>query len=391
MTGTQHNALPSPYSTSRQILDYAPAFLIWLGSLYSMPQFIFMIALGVGICLRWDSFKIQKADLTFITLIITLSLINFTIGNLTIPDGQQARSPYFIAYIGVFLLANLLNKKDLQCIAILIALESLTIFIEAYLGVNTLFTNHPEFRSGLDFSMLYFARPFALTDGINDFGAKLLAAIIITDYLVTKSRLQKVLRTTLLLALIINFSRTTLFAVAIHYMLLITFNTNARVKLKIITALLGSIIVVMFSVGMDNFIDFIANQINRGKTDGVDMSYRDVIWGTSLDFIEKNPLFGNGSSRFHVWLSDYQAWEHAHNSYLHLLSSNGLIIAGLMLYWIGININRKNILPITPILIFCIGQYGIFWGISFLDIIFLTLLLLPKLTGKSNRNQLKPA
>jgi hypothetical protein len=356
------------------ISEWLPPIIIWVGSLYSVPQSAFILGMVVAYILRRDNKFIWSFDFLAVALIVFLSTVNFFYGMLALPDGMDDRQPYFLAYIFTFIFATQLRRRDMQIIAYLIAFECIFVFIEVALGENTIFTSSPLYRSDLSFVMLYFARPFGLSDGINTMGGKILIAIVLADYFLEKSTLKNAIRIILFAALIIVFSRTAIFAAAIHYFIYFVFYSDIKNKGRK-TFAFGTFLLIcnwtLFSIPWDA----LAEQLNRGKENGVDLSYRDVIWEQCLQFIEAHPLFGNGSSRFHVWLSDYGTWEHAHNSFFHLYATNGILIATFTLLWLASRVSISKIKFIFPIVIFSMGQYGIFWGISFIDIVFLYLVL----------------
>ncbi|NVN97483.1 O-antigen ligase family protein [Candidatus Nomurabacteria bacterium] len=279
-----------------------------------------------------------------------------------------------MAYIFTYLLVTQIKRNDLKIIVILITLESVFIFIEIFLGETTIFTSNPDYRSGLSFDALYLIRPFGLSDGTNSMGGKLVIAIILLDYLWEPSRLKQFNKYFLFLALIIVFSRTAIYASLLHYLIYYIKVAKVRHKLLKIFAFLAIVGLANFTI-IDIPWELITEQLNRGKEDGIDLSYRDVIWSDCWRFITSHPLLGNGSSRYYIWLSTAQMYEHAHNSFLNLLATNGFLISGVYLLWIFSRQPLDNIKITLPIIVFSIGQFGVFWGISFMDIIFLYLML----------------
>ena len=339
-----------------------------------MPQSIFVLAFFTAYLLRRDKAFLHSIDITVIAVITLLSTMNFVYGLIALKDIGEERKPYFLAYVFTYLLVTQLNRNDLKKIALLIILESVSIFIEIYLGETTIFTSNPDYRSGLSFDALYLIRPFGLSDGTNSMGGKLLIAIVLLDYFWTPSKFKQIAKIFLFAALIIVFSRTAIYAAILHYA--IYFIRYSKIKHKAIT--LATIIAI---IGIINFLiidipwEVVTEQLNRGKEDGIDLSYRDVIWSDCWQFITSHPLFGNGSSRYYIWLNTAQMFEHAHNSFLNLIATNGIIISGILLVWLIARQPVANIKVTLPIIIFSLGQFGIFWGISFMDIIFLYLII----------------
>jgi hypothetical protein len=72
---------------------------------------------------------------------------------------------------------------------------------------------------------------------------------------------------------------------------------------------------------------------------------------------------------------------HAHNSFIELLATNGALLSGFFLMILVVMWKKHNFILLLTILLYSLFQYGIFWGFSFLDVIFMSFLL-------SNKNLL---
>jgi hypothetical protein len=118
-----------------------------------------------------------------------------------------------------------------------------------------------------------------------------------------------------------------------------------------------------------------------GSTIGINTSGRTLIWANFLQFIEQNLWFGNGSDKLFFKEIDHENKKfklvHAHNSYLEFLATHGLILSGFFGFILLYLWRRKNSIFIVSILFFSIFQYGIFWGFSLLDLVFITFLISP--------------
>jgi len=108
------------------------------------------------------------------------------------------------------------------------------------------------------------------------------------------------------------------------------------------------------------------------------MSYRDIIYKQAIKDIKENPIRGNFSRKDYVYLKAYDRYEHMHNSFLVMITSEGIVIFLLVLYFIYRNINSENWLFVLTILITGLFQYSFFWGMSYLDIILMYFLLYVK-------------
>lgn len=242
---------------------------------------------------------------------------------------------------------------------------------EFAMGVNTVFTSNPEFNRLSGLKYLYFLRPMGLSSGTTTMAFKLLCALIMIDYIGRKSVGWKIVRVILIVAVIINFNRTSMVAIACYYAAKFVIDKSDAPKLKYkVFAILAFVVVLLVSGGVDIILD----QFFRGR-DSVDLSYRDILWKQNFEFISKNLLFGNHSFKYLTLLDEYGFYEHAHNSFIEMLSTHGLFIFLLYILLIAVNVKRRNALLVMPFIILSLFQYGIFWGISFLDVIFFKLLI----------------
>jgi O-antigen ligase len=113
-------------------------------------------------------------------------------------------------------------------------------------------------------------------------------------------------------------------------------------------------------------------QFTRGNADELSHSElsRLYFWARSLELINENPFFGNGSLTFRV--EDFVTGlpQHTHNSFLMLAATHGLLPAALLLLYVAINVNRFNWRVIVAMLAFSIPQYFVFWNLSVPDMVF---------------------
>jgi len=100
----------------------------------------------------------------------------------------------------------------------------------------------------------------------------------------------------------------------------------------------------------------------------INMSGRNQIWNTYVKFGIKNIFVGNKAEKFML------GKVHAHNSYIQVFASFGILMTAFLLFIFLRAINKQNYVVVLSIMTLAIGQYFIFWGISFYDIIFYSLL-----------------
>lgn len=106
-------------------------------------------------------------------------------------------------------------------------------------------------------------------------------------------------------------------------------------------------------------------------------SGRTIIWLNFMNFIFEHPLNGNGTHKVSLRILNKKReieYMHAHNSFIQYAATNGLIMLFLMLLLLFLKWNWKNSILIFCIIIYSQLQYGIFWGISLLDIYFIYLI-----------------
>lgn len=113
------------------------------------------------------------------------------------------------------------------------------------------------------------------------------------------------------------------------------------------------------------------------SSEKMNTSGRTIIWLNFMSFIFEHPLNGNGTHKVSLRILNKKReieYIHAHNSFLQYAATNGLIMLFLMLLLLFLKWNWRNSILIFCIIIYSQLQYGIFWGISLLDIYFIYLI-----------------
>lgn len=314
--------------------------------------------------------KIFKQDIFFLFLIL-LSVLVFYIANPN--ENLESRSlneafPYTLSILSVVFFARKLEKKTLQYLFYFIIFEIVIGVIEYIIGVPYLV--QPENLGETEFGqvdLMYFNRVYGLSPNVSVFALKILCSLIFLFLLNIKKKFYVYL-ILILLGLFVSFNRTSIICGVLFIGLYLMFVYSRVNLLRKIGFFSLSVI-----IGMIIFynLDLIEYQFFRGKDD-VDLSGRDFIFTYFLDFIESNFLLGNA---FHkVWLEIGGVLYHAHNSYLQTFANMGIIFSSLFILYFCTFINKRNIIYLIPILVYSTFQYGILWGISFLDIVFFYLL-----------------
>lgn len=116
-------------------------------------------------------------------------------------------------------------------------------------------------------------------------------------------------------------------------------------------------------------------------TKRINTSGRKLIWLNYVDFLSDHPWTGNGSNKLQFRALDPKTRKvnliHAHNSFFVFFGSHGFILGALYMLLLLVWWQRKNVAIIGVILVYSLLQYGIFWGVSLMDIVFISVLMAP--------------
>ena len=348
------------------------AFLIWLPTLYFLPQYLYFLPILFVLFFRkgliFERLKIKKYKQAFyiIYLITFFSIINYLFGINSVNSYKNIIPP--VLYLGTFLIVLGLRKKDLKLIFLFLIIEVFFIYIELFLKINTIYFWQKDFKHFIHISSWYSFRPHGLSSGSSTMGYKLLVLLLLFDFLNLNTKIYKVLKLLTIGALFIVFSRTPIIA----YLIYVLLKNIKRFNIKIF------ILLILVSLFFLFFIELYGKMIYHLLTAGsASASYRFILWKEQFDFICNHIIFGNHSFKLLVPLDVYgpNVLEHAHNSFIEILSTYGIIIFLLYNLLIITFINKYNFLYIIAFIILSLYQYAIFWQISFVDIVFLFILL----------------
>lgn len=345
------------------------ALLIFLPSLVFFPHTIY----STGILYIPRRLKIDF-NILIITLIVLLSLIN-RILHLGYNTNEYAYIPFTAAYILTFFFSRSLESNSLKYLLILISIESFVAILEFVFSTQTFFKGFVSTRISQWYNsgLLYYQRSFGLSNNSSEVAYKIFVAFLIFDLnLISKKIFKRIILILLVLGLVVTFNRSVIISLIIFYFLsniksFIKFFSNLKIKyyLLIFSLILFTLTIVYF--------DTILYQFTRGISISVDANKRTIITNHFIDFISNHFFFGNGSYKLFYNLNG--ANYHAHNSFLQVFATHGFFIFLLYILLIIVNINSKNYRFILPIIALSLTQYGIFWGISILDIAFLYFLI----------------
>ena len=356
-------------------------FLTYLPTVIFMPHSVFLLILLAYLVFhhkeiiqaykdRFTGERIKvNGNFVFILLILLCSMVNRFFHSDHV-EGIEDFVPYFLLIPLTYLAAIKFRRIDVKVLVGLVFVESIILIIQNLMGVSTFFTASENYYEFGDTDLLYFKHSMGLSFNSSSAAAKILLAFILMDYARLKYRFQLLVKGIMLIALVMTFNRTTMIAMVVYLALYYGAQLKPlRFKLYkvILVAIFGTIGMVVMGYLVYRFQDAIIDQFTR-KQGKIELSGRENIWQDYIGFILENPTFGNGS--FKLMFGKY----HAHNSFIQLIATNGLLIAGLYFLQIAMNLRMSNLIYVFTILLYSVTQYGIFWGISITDIIMYVLL-----------------
>ncbi|MDX9826602.1 MAG: O-antigen ligase family protein [Spirochaetia bacterium] len=351
------------------------ALLLFLPTLYKMPQALFLLAIP-AILFRRREWELKGSDGSLRNFTILLALALFSTLNNIVGIGKASgfsdAIPFTFLHILTFFIVFNLDEEDFDTLLLLIAAEAAIVILQFTLGMNTFFRGHPDFKKFDSITYIYFIRPMGLSSSSSTVAFKLLCGLAFITLKGFKSKKYILLFALMLIALMANFNRTSIVAVGamLGLKFLISNKRPLVLALKLISILLLAIVGWKMGLGKIVF-----DQFSRGMG-ALDLSYRDVLWGQSFRHIADNLFTGNSSYKYLTPLYAYNAsMEHVHNSFIEMLATHGVPIFLLYIPLIALNIKKTNALALLPFLLLSLYQYGIFWGISFTDIVFFWILM----------------
>lgn len=354
-------------------------FLIYLPTLAFMPHSLYLLAIIYSF-FRYRSLTFNNTnDLTFlnktldisiIALIVMLSILNYFIGH-GLSGISSGKVPSFLLLPFTYLIALLLDKRDIHIIITLTLIECLAVFAEYLYGVSTFFSSLERYNEIGSSDLIYYNKPLGLSYNSSIVAAKLFLAFLLLDLVKIKTPLKVIFQLSILACIFLTFNRTVFLSIGIYIVLknILKFLSSRFTIIKWSVYLnIGIVILITLALFSALFWEEILNQLTR-KTGIVELSGRDRIWAHYFEFANNNFLLGNHS--FKYYFGEY----HAHNSFLQLLTTNGILISLIYIYLIVRNINIGNFVYVIAIFSYCFFQYGIFWGISLMDILFFYILI----------------
>jgi len=323
-------------------------------------------------------------------LILLLIFINILIGGFTL--SKLIHSPIPFAPVLAVTAFMAMDRKVLQYLLLFFAVDGLVGVAEYLFGVNTFFTASEGYYQFVGYESLYHTRVFGLGENSSNLALNAFLGLLLLNLvrLPWKQWQFASLFVFFVVVILISFGRTVLVASVLLMVVLLVRNSyliwiKKAHRKEAVTAL---VLVVMTIAATVIFRQFLWVQFTRfdlaarllAQTEGaefvemlglgeLEMAGRRVLWANGLDFLKGHLVLGNNSVRF------LDGKSHLHNSWLQFTCTHGLLILFVQLSFIIANLNWKNLFLIGFIAMYSFGQFGIFWNLSTLDVLFFGFLI----------------
>lgn len=386
-----------------KLLNIILALLIYLPTCVSIPLEVYFLLMGLTIYLNREFLKgyilnlikLKVIDKNF-TYILSFSLVALIFRLFDYQNWESIKDIYSFAYLFPFtyVIAKSVNTNVIKYVVYFLVFESVVSIVEYAYGVNTFFTFHKLYSEINHADLLYYTRVFGLSGNSSGLSIKLFIGVMLLNVLHLNKYKRIIFEVLMLTASVFVFGRIAIGAIIVFYLIKLISVVVTKNKFALYEFVSILLFVLFFSV---NFT-WTANQFTRNNKevstgrikehggefvdaafvngekvsnltedlgiDKIEMSGRNEIWNSFFNFSIKNLFVGNKAKKY--MLGTF----HAHNSFLEVLSSFGLIMfCGLMLIF-GFNLSKINYVYVLAFLFISLGQYVLFWGVSFFDIIF---------------------
>jgi hypothetical protein len=418
----------------RTFLPFIYALLLLIPTLYGVPSEMFLVFMLV---LFWGEREALKSTLNdflkrptvreamsfwMVVLIFVSSLMN------KVSNGHEilCKTDYYAAFYllpFLFLSSKLLKNPNFFKALIYLTIFEVAVGVFQYFsGVRTFFLNLGEMKI-TDYSLLYSSRVYGLSANSSMLAYKAFLAILLLDIVrLERKSVEWIFRVLLTIGILLSFSRSVILVMTVYWLIqlvyhIVVFRKEAlqRTTFQMSALMLGSAILLQGPLRMQlsrnemqaektsglelkkedhpkNCSESHALPMSKGETDpskmgwgdkllvnnGIQTSGRKQIWLNYINFIENHFWTGNGSDKlmllsWHPVLQKYKL-VHAHNSFIQLLANNGILIFLFYLILFIFMFRSGNFIPSMAIVLYSLANYGIFWGFSYMDLMFFILL-----------------
>jgi len=355
---------------------------LYLPTIFLFPHWTYIFAIILA-AFKLKYYQFYQSDL-LVFYFAFFSIINNIYGLIAGIDLSETS----FSFLGVpliivmLIMARIMDHNIVKWLILFIFIEALVVIFESYIGKQYIFDGQYWGQTIYKTDLLYYNRPFGLSSNSSDIGQKIFLGLLLFFYFnIFKDKLTSyfwgVVFFILNIALILNLNRASMLAVFTMYLLILVFHLFlsgfSRRSILYFFVFTSCILFFVF-----NYADEFIFQITRGgMTIDKDITSRRLLWETAIQHILNNPFFGNNSITYRISLLSGGNLEnqHAHNSFLMLLATHGILVAIPLIIYTLSKIKRYNIPYVFPIFVYSFFQYGIFWNMSLMDIVFFTILI----------------
>lgn len=399
------------------MIPFLIALLLYLPSTAFSESYIYLLFVPIALVYfrkelvsSWMTFRENPFGWRYLKSFWLIGIILIGVGANSIFSGislmDLIQGPLLLVpltFLASFIIAD---TRVIRYVLIFTSIEVIIGAVQYFVGVNSFFEWLPKYYAFINYDSFYHTRVFGLSENSSYLSQKVILGIILLYFSGIKFKIWENIGYYLLFfaGIILTFGRTTIivFAFTIILYLLASLINKLRKKAVVpcntdlsvlgVTAAVILFVSSTFSFWKFQFtrLDMIpriledgmgADMLNKLGLGGLEMAGRKELWAKSFEFIADNPWFGNGSQRYFV------NGMHAHNSFIEYAATNGLMFFALMMMFILLNLNRRNLLFVGAIMLYSMGQYGVFWDISFLDIFMMMMLFFTHRLCQSQSNE----
>ncbi|MFD1551225.1 hypothetical protein [Putridiphycobacter roseus] len=328
-------------------------------------------------------------------ILIIIAFLSFVLRLVDYPNWLSIRDVYSFSYLFplTFIVAKTIHKRTqiFTFIFYFISIEMLVSLFQYGAGVTTFFTSLNLYREFEGYDLLYFTRVFGLSENSSGLSLKYVIGLILLGALSMPFKKKVIFEVIFLVGSVFTFGRIALIVILFYYLLKLFDAVFIQKNFKVKHFIPITVLVLVFAINpiwsknqftrnniqvthtrIDSKVSERSNAVpaetfdftHEMGIDKIDMSGRNEIWNTFLNFSKEHLLFGNMGKKYMI--NSY----HAHNSYIEFLTSYGLLIFVFFVGLFCVYINKQNYVFVLSIMFLAMGQYLIFWGASFYDFIF---------------------
>lgn len=340
------------------------AGLLYMPTLWFVPHAVYLLTLPVFLV---RPLQFRSRDL-LLGVFVVLAYANMAVHGGKFGSYADLTSATIGLMFAAVLIGRILDDRAARWLIYLVALECLIVAFEFVQGEPTLFAGQAsvnfEAAAG-EKGLLYNLRPFGLSANSSIIAQKILLALLLLHTFEDRFPFRTASFGVLLSGLVLTFNRTSILTYLIFLALLVA----SRQERRWLVTVAGVTVAGAAVLFVEPLLEAIVRQFIRGAenvTLEVLLARRTEIWPRTWEFITRNPLLGNGSLSFRLDLGSRTA--HAHNSFLQMLATHG-VLGLLPIAYLFLSIRRRTVIFALPLLLYSQFQYGVFWNISLMDIV----------------------